>query len=182
MIWLPEPAYGLAAGLTYFPTDTMFDQETLDAHGLLSTGIAEFTAIGGGIVVGTARFAFELPSGEIGTTSRGFAWIDGVFRLLDELLPPGAPWSFTVFAEDVNASRQIAGGGVTADGDWLGYVMTPRAPGDVDGDGDVDFGDLLALLAEWGPCPAPPASCPADVDGDGVTGLADLLALLSNWS
>jgi choice-of-anchor B domain-containing protein len=52
-------------------------------------------------------------------------------------------------------------------------------PGDVDGDGFVTFGDLLAVLAAWGPC-AP--ACPTDFDGDGVTGFLDLLVLLGNWS
>ena len=54
-------------------------------------------------------------------------------------------------------------------------------PGDLDGDGDVGFGDLLILLAEWGPC-AECGACPADVDGDCTVGLADLLFVLSNWS
>jgi hypothetical protein len=52
-------------------------------------------------------------------------------------------------------------------------------PGDVDGDGDVDFDDLLLLLGAWGPCEG---DCPADFDGDGDVGFEDLLALLSNWS
>ena len=55
------------------------------------------------------------------------------------------------------------------------------AAGDLDGDGRVAVPDLLALLASWGACPAPPASCPADVDGDGAVGAADLLVLLGNW-
>ena len=41
--------------------------------------------------------------------------------------------------------------------------------------------DFLALLAAWGPCPAPPADCPADLDGDGTVGINDLLILLANW-
>ncbi|MCH7799853.1 MAG: hypothetical protein IID28_15635, partial [Planctomycetes bacterium] len=53
--------------------------------------------------------------------------------------------------------------------------------GDLDGDGAVGILDFLALLAAWGPCPAPPADCPADLDGDGVAGINDLLALLANW-
>ena len=55
------------------------------------------------------------------------------------------------------------------------------APGDVDGDGDVDFTDLLTLLDTWGDCP-PAEYCPADIDGSGSVGLSDLLLLLSNWS
>lgn len=55
-----------------------------------------------------------------------------------------------------------------------------REPADLDGDGEVGLGDLLALLADWGPCPLPPASC-ADVDGDGAIGIADLLELLAAW-
>jgi hypothetical protein len=50
-------------------------------------------------------------------------------------------------------------------------------PGDIDGDGDVDVTDLLALLAAWGDCPG----CPEDINGDGVVNTEDLLTLLSNW-
>jgi hypothetical protein len=51
-------------------------------------------------------------------------------------------------------------------------------PGDVDGDGIVDFGDLLAVLAAWGPC----TGCPEDLDGSGAVDFADLLLVLANWS
>jgi len=51
-------------------------------------------------------------------------------------------------------------------------------PGDIDGDGDVDTSDLLALLADWG-CSG--EDCVGDVDGDGDTDTSDLLMLLANW-
>jgi hypothetical protein len=51
-------------------------------------------------------------------------------------------------------------------------------PGDLDGDGDVDTSDLLALLADWG-CAG--ENCIGDVDGDGDTDTSDLLLLLANW-
>jgi hypothetical protein len=54
--------------------------------------------------------------------------------------------------------------------------------GDINGDGIVDVTDFLALLARWGPCPAPPEPCPADLDGDGTVGITDFLILLANWS
>ncbi|MBT8485808.1 MAG: right-handed parallel beta-helix repeat-containing protein [Phycisphaerae bacterium] len=48
---------------------------------------------------------------------------------------------------------------------------------DIDGNGAVDFGDLLSVLSTWGACGA----CPEDLDGDGAVGFADLLAVLSVW-
>ena len=50
------------------------------------------------------------------------------------------------------------------------YPSEVTAIGDINGDGVVNFGDLIILLAEWGPCPDC-GKCPAD-----------LLVLLSNWS
>ncbi len=50
--------------------------------------------------------------------------------------------------------------------------------GDVDGSGIVGMGDLLILLASWGPC----AGCQADLDGDGSVNVVDLLIVLGNWS
>ncbi len=46
-------------------------------------------------------------------------------------------------------------------------------PGDLDGDGDVDFQDLVTLLAAYGSGPG------GDIDGDGDTDFNDLVALLA---
>jgi hypothetical protein len=48
---------------------------------------------------------------------------------------------------------------------------------DLDDDAIVGFADLVALLAEWGPCPG----CDADLDGGGSVGFADLLIMLTAW-
>jgi len=50
-------------------------------------------------------------------------------------------------------------------------------PTDLNGDGTVGFGDVLAMLAAWGPC----ALCAADLDADGSAGFTDLLFVLSSW-
>lgn len=48
---------------------------------------------------------------------------------------------------------------------------------DADGDGIVGFGDLIAMLAVWGPCAG---ACPFDLDGDGVVGPVDLAVLITD--
>jgi len=60
-------------------------------------------------------------------------------------------------------------------------TYTQPLVGDVDNDGDVDFQDLLLLLAAWGDCPEPPEECPADFDGNGVVNFTDILLLLGHW-
>jgi len=59
----------------------------------------------------------------------------------------------------------------------INYGCESPCPADIDGDGSVGFGDTIALLAAWGPCPG----CPEDLDGDDAVGLTDLLAILSGW-
>jgi hypothetical protein len=52
---------------------------------------------------------------------------------------------------------------------------------DVDGDGVVNIDDLLAVIAAWGPCPAPPVTCAADVTDDGAVDIDDLLRVIGGW-
>ncbi|NNF43491.1 MAG: hypothetical protein HKN62_10685 [Phycisphaerales bacterium] len=52
--------------------------------------------------------------------------------------------------------------------------------GDLDESGDVGFSDLVAVLSDWGPCPAG-RPCPSDLDQSGDVGFSDLLTLLSAW-
>lgn len=59
-------------------------------------------------------------------------------------------------------------------------AIPPSVSGDLDGDGDVDGGDLGALLGSWGSC-GNCADCAADLDGDCVVGGSDLGILLGNW-
>jgi hypothetical protein len=49
---------------------------------------------------------------------------------------------------------------------------------DLDGNGFVDVGDLLLLLADFG-CQT---TCTADIDGDGQVGVTDVLALLGEFA
>ena len=48
-------------------------------------------------------------------------------------------------------------------------------PGDLDGDGDVDGGDLATLLNAWG------QGGPADINGDGTVDAQDMAVLLNNF-
>ena len=51
--------------------------------------------------------------------------------------------------------------------------------GDVNGDGEVGFADLLLVLARWGEACG---DCPEDLSGNGVVDFDDVLALLTNWT
>ena len=57
-------------------------------------------------------------------------------------------------------------------------VCDESIPGDINGDGEVDFQDINLLLAAWGPC----EGCPEDVDGSGTVDFGDVLILLANWT
>ncbi len=62
--------------------------------------------------------------------------------------------------------------------DMGAYEFQPvLCPWDLDGSGNVGVGDLLILLAAWGPNPGHPA----DFDGNDDVGVKDLLILLANW-
>ncbi|NNM25203.1 MAG: hypothetical protein HKO59_04325, partial [Phycisphaerales bacterium] len=90
-------------------------------------------------------------------------------------LEPGTWWVF--------AAQPFGDLAVPCD-DHAGYELTlacgpsvDPCPEDLDDSGDVGFSDLLAVLANWGPCPG----CPEDLDGSGDVGFADLLSVLANW-
>lgn len=53
-------------------------------------------------------------------------------------------------------------------------------PEDIDGDGQIGFGDVLAVLTSWSlPSASPDVGVPADIDGDGVVGRLDLALVLA---
>jgi hypothetical protein len=71
----------------------------------------------------------------------------------------------------------------------ISYILRLTGPdcvddqifGDVNGNGVVDVEDLVEVLLNWGPCPAPPAPCPADVNGDLDVNVQDLVQVIVNW-
>jgi len=60
---------------------------------------------------------------------------------------------------------------------WL-LPEPPPIPEDVNGDGVVNFADILSVIGAWGPC----QDCPQDIDGNGVVGFAEILAIIGAWT
>lgn len=62
-------------------------------------------------------------------------------------------------------------------------ALTP-IPGDINGDGVVNVGDLQLLVAAWGATRTPPSANwnpKADLNNDGVINVGDLQLLVANW-
>jgi choice-of-anchor B domain-containing protein len=103
----------------------------------------------------------------------GIGWQSHTFRVAD-FVTPTATVRLRFSATD-NPNDSVTEAGV--DGlQIIAYECTGEGA-DIDGDGDVDFQDLLLLLAAWGTC----TDCPEDLDGDGDVDFQDLLLLLSQW-
>jgi len=129
---------------------------------------------GGSIVVGSPGNWFESYGGSAYLfTRQDTDWVQ-TSRLMASDVEEGDS-----FGKAVAADGDVILVGSPCDNDDTGaaYIFAGPIAGDIDGDGDVDVFDLLALLAAWGPC----EDCPEDIDGNGVVNTADLLILLGNW-
>lgn len=105
----------------------------------------------------------------------------GTFLIEDLIVADAGHWYvLTTSGLAINNSRQMAVSATNLVTDQTGVLLlTPLVAGDLDGDGDVDLGDLAVLLADYG-CTG--GGCSGDIDGDGDTDLADLAALLANYT
>ena len=100
---------------------------------------------------------------------------------------PPATWALEAFDDGTGDGPALfAGGEFRFAGDfssqsiakWI--VCAETILGDLNGDGTVSAGDLLILLANWGPCDDCD-DCIGDLNGDYTVGAGDVLILLANW-
>lgn len=83
-------------------------------------------------------------------------------------------WGFPLEAIPTAADRAAALAKFLA---WCGKIQPKPCPPDVNGDGQVNVTDLVAVTNAWGAC----AGCAADVTGDNQVNVADLLAVINAW-
>ena len=60
----------------------------------------------------------------------------------------------------------------------LELVESCACVGDINGNGSVDFNDILLVLEVWGPCDG---TCERDLNGDGSVNFPDIQLLLETW-
>ena len=76
-----------------------------------------------------------------------------------------------------NTNCGVVGGQYSGDGTVCENACETNCPEDLDGSGEVDFGDLIQLLSAFGPC----VGCIEDLDNSNEVNFSDLLSLLSVW-
>jgi aminopeptidase S len=107
--------------------------------------------------------------GPTGAETNG-GWVFKEFRVSD-FVTPTSQIRIRFIAEDVGTGSLVE----AAVDEVRMRVLSCARPGDIDGNGAVDGGDLAALLSNWG------GSGAADLDGNGTIDGGDLAVLLSNW-
>ncbi len=130
-----------------------------------STGGGTVVVFGTATMDGTARF--YLDPGDLPST--GVQWpvisanaINGEFAAI-EVIPPDIGIDIALFTD---GNRIMA------------RTIPGLCAGDVDGDRDVDFSDLNALLDNWG---VSGVGVPGDLNDSGRVDFGDLNILLDNW-
>ena len=64
---------------------------------------------------------------------------------------------------------------------WVGAIPGKCGGADLDGLGDVSFGDLKILASQWLQAPGTPSADIAPVPGDGIVNFLDLAVLADYW-
>ena len=65
---------------------------------------------------------------------------------------------------------------------WVGAIPEKCGGADLDGLGDVSFGDLIILVSQWlQPPDTPSADIAPKPNGDGIVNFLDLAVLASHW-
>jgi probable HAF family extracellular repeat protein len=129
-----------------------------------------------GDIVGTSHDVHPVVSATLFT--RG-----AVFNL-NNMIDPHSGWMLQK-AYAINAAGQIVGFGFNPAGLWEGFLLTPTSgvgpvlvPGDADGNGTIDFSDLLTLSQNYGKAGM---WTQGDFTGDGKVAFDDLLGLAQNY-
>lgn len=90
----------------------------------------------------------------------------------------GGGWTLSATIGQPDAGNAAGGTFDLAGGFWAGGGGgAPPCPQDADGSGEVDFGDILTVIANFGG----PGFVPADIDNDGDIDFDDLLTVLANF-
>ena len=102
------------------------------------------------------------------------AWTKRSYRVRD-FITPSANVRVRFVARDLATGSLVEAG--VDDFKIINVDCAAAIPGDINGDGLVNAGDLAALLGSWGA-----TSGPADINGDGIVDATDLAILVSNWN
>lgn len=104
---------------------------------------------------------------------------NAIQRQADIAPPSGGINRISTFAQDNRGELYILEHGTGGNGELWKLVAQNPTVGEFDWDcsGEIDFGDLLILLAEFGDCDG----CISDINGNHQTDFNDLLILISAW-
>ena len=128
-----------------------------------------------------ADWAFVPPVGNQPGTIARFTIVSSA--LDPQVVPQGTGGPEATIVGTITGDSTFAGNN-TAKTAFAFDIVTyaPPCPGDTTGDLQVNTDDFLAVLNNWGNCPAPcPPTCPGDSDGNCTVNVDDFLAVLSNW-
>ncbi len=88
----------------------------------------------------------------------------------------------TVVRFDAFASDSSGAQSADSEAFMVGTSFDAADAGDVNGDGQVNVGDLIQIIVNWGPCSDGCPGCPADLNLDGIVNVSDLIEVIVNWS